>query len=78
MIEAREDGLCADCIKNKAVTNDGRFCKSCLRKRIREEVPFESSAPRGFGSGQRGRTGNRAPGLLGGAPPEMTEDRDDA
>ena len=36
----RQDGLCADCGKYPAVTNDGLFCLACLRKRIKDENPI--------------------------------------
>ena len=33
----RKDGLCVDCGVRGAETNDGRFCRKCLRVRIRKE-----------------------------------------
>jgi hypothetical protein len=33
------DGFCAVCRKAAAETRDGRFCKKCLRKYIREANP---------------------------------------
>ena len=71
------DGLCCMCVEKKAATNDGRFCRSCLRRRIREENPETwDHGPRGWGRG-RGTTGNLDPFALGGAPREMTDDREE-
>ena len=27
----RPDGMCAECVKQEAETNDGRFCKKCIK-----------------------------------------------
>jgi len=37
---AREDGICCDCCEKPAETQDGRFCKKCLRKIICQENPI--------------------------------------
>jgi len=36
----RKDDLCCDCMKNLAVTNDGRWCKKCIKTRIKEKFPI--------------------------------------
>lgn len=37
--DPRKDGQCCDCGSKPAETNDRRFCKACLRKRIKAETP---------------------------------------
>lgn len=37
--DARKDGYCVDCLEKPAVTNDNRFCKKCVSKRIYEANP---------------------------------------
>ena len=37
--DPRTDGLCIDCEEKPAVTNDGRLCKRCLKKRIYQATP---------------------------------------
>ena len=31
MPDPRPDGMCAECVKQEAETNDGRFCKKCIK-----------------------------------------------
>jgi hypothetical protein len=44
--DPREDGLCADCMDREAVTTDGRFCKACLKRRVKHENPIEGEFKR--------------------------------
>jgi len=63
--EAHPDGVCADCSTKDAVTRDGRFCLTCLRKRLREDEPPVRDLNR-RGSDQIGRSA-RSTQALGGA-----------
>ena len=38
--EPRDDGKCADCGTIDAVTRDQRFCKKCLKRRVRYDNPM--------------------------------------
>jgi hypothetical protein len=38
--DPRKDGMCCDCEKKFAETNDGRFCRGCLRRRIASITPM--------------------------------------
>jgi hypothetical protein len=38
--EPRRDGICCDCLDKPAVTNDGRWCKACLKRRIVHDTPM--------------------------------------
>lgn len=67
--QPRSDGLCVDCEKRPSETNDGRFCRPCLRKRIDHENPISS-----IFSDMRGRK-CRSPYVIGGQP--TTNDSDD-
>jgi hypothetical protein len=40
--DPRPDGKCVDCNHLEAVTNDNRFCRKCLRRRIKDETPIVS------------------------------------
>jgi len=52
--DPRPDGLCADCQKKQAVTNDGRFCKPCLGVLIRSMTPIRYTVGRSAGKQQAG------------------------
>lgn len=65
--------ICTDCSRDAAVTNDGRLCLGCLRKRINEmNPPVERSG--GFSNMRRERSLNLT--TLGGQA-EMLGDGDD-
>ena len=42
VLMARRDGLCIDCEKKPAETNDGMFCRSCIRDRIKKQPLYAS------------------------------------
>ena len=65
---AREDSLCVDCVKKTAVAY-GRFCTSCMRKRINDDNPIPQVL-----SDKRGRK-SRSTQMLGGSA-EMGTDGD--
>jgi hypothetical protein len=71
--DAREDGVCVDCLDKQSVTTDGRFCLACLRKRINHDNPVERRKPRM--AGMRGYKA-RSTKTLGGSA-EMLNDGDD-
>lgn len=67
----RGDGFCCDCGVKPAETNDKRFCKKCLRRRIRDNNPITKVF-----NDQRGRNA-RSSAVLGGSPDtRVTDDQD--
>ncbi len=38
--DPRKDGRCCDCAQRQAVTDDGRFCRACLKKLVARLTPM--------------------------------------
>lgn len=53
----RKDRRCVDCLTREAETRCGRFCKKCLKARVRGDNPDDKRPP----SEQRGRAASRVP-----------------
>ena len=71
--DPREDGQCCDCYSKAAETNDGRFCKACLRKRIKAENPDHNRRPI---REQKGRASRPTQTLGGTTDMTSTDDMD--
>lgn len=41
VLTARRDGLCVDCEKKPAETNDGMYCQSCIKKLIKRQPVYD-------------------------------------
>jgi len=54
--EPRRDGVCCSCGQKPAVTKDGRFCKSCLKKVIAHDTPMVGCYPKSRADDKRENT----------------------
>lgn len=37
--DARDDGVCAECVQKPAITTDGRYCRKCLKTLVKQLSP---------------------------------------